>query len=173
MQNNEILVLVNDDGIRPAGRQDECFYCNQKVGMPHSCDCVCLLHKARVKIEIESDLWVWGHNTSSIQYQLDYKHYAQTTVLKQLLELAKEANLDVENTDATFSVIKVYDDLIRGEEIDSDESEVARYKSVLKDTASVLDTILKDAELRASDDGFQTLFNLKNKLTQALEKASQ
>lgn len=53
------------------------------------------------------------------------------------------------------------------------ESEVSRYKKALEDTASILDTILKDAELRASDDGFQTLFNLKNKITQALEKASQ
>lgn len=34
------VVLVNDDGIRPAGLPDECFYCHQKVGQPHTFECV-------------------------------------------------------------------------------------------------------------------------------------
>lgn len=33
-------VLPDDDGIRPAGAPDECFYCQQKVGQPHKPDCV-------------------------------------------------------------------------------------------------------------------------------------
>ena len=34
------LVDPKDDGIRPAGRPDECFYCRQKVGEPHGQKCV-------------------------------------------------------------------------------------------------------------------------------------
>jgi hypothetical protein len=40
------LVLPNDDGIRPAGNSDECFYCNQKIGTSHKEDCVCLQKKS-------------------------------------------------------------------------------------------------------------------------------
>ena len=32
-------VLPNDDGIRPAGPPDECFYCQQKVGQIHGAEC--------------------------------------------------------------------------------------------------------------------------------------
>lgn len=34
------LVDVKDDGIRPAGKPDECFYCHSKVGQQHGLDCV-------------------------------------------------------------------------------------------------------------------------------------
>jgi hypothetical protein len=34
------VVMPNDDGIRPAGKQDECFYCNRKIGQPHKQNCV-------------------------------------------------------------------------------------------------------------------------------------
>lgn len=37
------IVLINDDGIRPAGRADECFYCHRKVGQEHAHNCVCIV----------------------------------------------------------------------------------------------------------------------------------
>jgi hypothetical protein len=36
------LVLTDDDGIRPAGEPDQCFYCRSRVGQPHGPDCVCV-----------------------------------------------------------------------------------------------------------------------------------
>lgn len=33
-------VSPDDDGIRPAGKPDECFYCRQKVGQRHKYECV-------------------------------------------------------------------------------------------------------------------------------------
>lgn len=36
-------VLKNDDGIRPAGRPDECFYCHRRVGEDHAKDCVTIV----------------------------------------------------------------------------------------------------------------------------------
>ncbi len=34
------LVDKHDDGIRPAGRPDECLYCRKRVGQPHGPECV-------------------------------------------------------------------------------------------------------------------------------------
>ena len=48
------LVDPKDDGIRPAGKPDECFYCNSKVGKPHGHDCVCVKKKVRVLYTIEA-----------------------------------------------------------------------------------------------------------------------
>lgn len=47
------LVAINDDGIRPAGEPDECFYCNQKVGLPHGHDCVCVKKRVLVRYVVE------------------------------------------------------------------------------------------------------------------------
>lgn len=57
------LVLPNDDGISPAGRPDECFYCLQKVGTPHGEDCVCVTKRIRIAhtFVIEKDVpWSWS-----------------------------------------------------------------------------------------------------------------
>lgn len=43
--NNLIKVITvkdNDDGIRPAGKPDECFYCDSQIGEYHKIDCVIL-----------------------------------------------------------------------------------------------------------------------------------
>jgi hypothetical protein len=50
------LVHPKDDGIRLAGEPDECFFCNQKVGKPHSEDCVSVTKKVRLRITIEIDV---------------------------------------------------------------------------------------------------------------------
>lgn len=57
------LVLVDDDGIRPAGSPGACFYCHADVGTPHLCDCVILQRRVKVRyvFEIEIDVphcWV-------------------------------------------------------------------------------------------------------------------
>lgn len=36
------VVLPDDDGIRPAGKPNECFYCGSKIGELHAEDCVCV-----------------------------------------------------------------------------------------------------------------------------------
>ena len=46
------LVHENDDGIRPAGKPDECFYCLQKVGQPHKLDCVCVKKLVEFKVDV-------------------------------------------------------------------------------------------------------------------------
>jgi hypothetical protein len=48
------LVAVNDDGIRPAGKPDECFYCNNKVGRAHDFGCVVVTRKVKVIYTVEA-----------------------------------------------------------------------------------------------------------------------
>lgn len=57
------LVIDDDDGIRPAGKPDVCFYCHRKVGEEHKKDCVCLYRKVKVKYTYEIEIEVphfWG-----------------------------------------------------------------------------------------------------------------
>lgn len=51
------LVLLNDNGIRLAGKPDECFYCHSKVGEPHKRDCVVIRKRVKMRfiVEIETD----------------------------------------------------------------------------------------------------------------------
>ena len=49
-------VLPNDDGIRPAGKPDECFYCHRKVGQLHKEDCVTITKLVRLRYIIEVDI---------------------------------------------------------------------------------------------------------------------
>lgn len=46
-------VKKNDYGIRPAGKQDECFYCHSKIGEQHKKDCVVVCKKVKLKATIE------------------------------------------------------------------------------------------------------------------------
>ncbi len=44
------LVDKNDDGIRPAGKPNECFYCRNCVGSPHGQDCVMITKRIEMKV---------------------------------------------------------------------------------------------------------------------------
>ena len=61
------LVVENDYGIRPAGKPDECFYCQQKVGSPHGPECVMVTKRVemRVKATMPSGIYLglWQFNT--------------------------------------------------------------------------------------------------------------
>lgn len=46
------LVDKNDDGIRPAGRPDECFYCQRRVGQLHKKDCSIVRKRVELKLTV-------------------------------------------------------------------------------------------------------------------------
>jgi hypothetical protein len=46
----DLHVRADDDGIRPAGLPDECFYCREKIGRLHSTYCVMI----RKEVELEA-----------------------------------------------------------------------------------------------------------------------
>lgn len=45
-----------DDGIRPAGRPDHCFFCQQAVGYPHLRSCVVVTKTVRFRITVDVDM---------------------------------------------------------------------------------------------------------------------
>ena len=47
---------VGDYGVRPAGKQDECFYCHEKVGTQHKTDCV--IRERTVVVEVRMHMVV-------------------------------------------------------------------------------------------------------------------
>ncbi len=57
------LVLSNDDGIRPAGRPNACFYCNRNIGEPHSSHCVAVKKLVQVRYVFTIGVYIphfWG-----------------------------------------------------------------------------------------------------------------
>lgn len=54
------LVLPDDDGIRPAGPPDACFYCGRGVGEPHRDSCVCIVRETTYGIfHLGSEIGRW------------------------------------------------------------------------------------------------------------------
>lgn len=65
-------VLPNDDGIRPAGGPDRCFYCDSKVGQPHKNSCVCVYQKLRYRVmSDEVQVGIWDH-TDPFSWEHDF-----------------------------------------------------------------------------------------------------
>lgn len=50
------IVLERDYGIRPAGPQDECFYCQQKVGQKHKKECVTIEKMVKYNVLVEGSI---------------------------------------------------------------------------------------------------------------------
>jgi len=53
------LVDKDDDGIRPAGLLDECFYCRQKIGQLHGQQCVVVTKVVAMIVEGAGLRGVW------------------------------------------------------------------------------------------------------------------
>jgi hypothetical protein len=45
------LVDEHDDGIRPAGGSDVCFFCKAKVGQPHGSECVIVTKRIEMAVK--------------------------------------------------------------------------------------------------------------------------
>jgi hypothetical protein len=50
------LIAPNDDGIRPAGGPDKCFYCGQKIGTSHLRNCVAMTKKVKLRVTLDVEL---------------------------------------------------------------------------------------------------------------------
>lgn len=53
MLHPETHLVTRDHGPRPAGKPDECFYCNQKIGEAHKADCVMRSRTVVVRVTTE------------------------------------------------------------------------------------------------------------------------
>jgi hypothetical protein len=62
------LVVPNDDGIRPAGPPDACFYCKNRVGEPHGLSCVVVQKRVRVTYTFTLEIDI-PHNWEAKQFE--------------------------------------------------------------------------------------------------------
>ena len=87
------LVIKNDNGIRPAGKPDECFYCNQKVGTPHKEDCVCVYKKVKIKYTYEIEIEVpFDWDKEQIEFHRNEGSWCADNSIRELEEIAEQEN---------------------------------------------------------------------------------
>ena len=81
------LVLVNDDGIRPAGPQDACLYCRSKVGEQHKVDCVIITKKVRLRYSFDIEVEVpYSWNVQAIEFQRNEGSWCANNAISELVE---------------------------------------------------------------------------------------
>lgn len=67
MDNVQFLeVLPNDNGIRPAGKPDECFYCRAKIGDLHWSECVMMVKKVKYLVRESGESRSWDDLTGEV-----------------------------------------------------------------------------------------------------------
>ena len=110
------LVLPNDDGIRPAGPPDECFYCHQKVGQPHGRECVVVTKRIRMRYsyDIEIDVpYFWDADQAEFHHNESSSCAGNTLVeLAEFEEFLGEGNCLCEYFTAKY--LDIVDDTPRG-----------------------------------------------------------
>ena len=58
------LMTADDGGIRPAGPQDRCFYCEAAVGERHGSECVTIVKKVKMIYAFEIEITMPHHWTA-------------------------------------------------------------------------------------------------------------
>ncbi len=81
-------VLPKDDGIRPAGRPDQCFYCHSMVGEEHKRDCVTIEKLVEIEFTVRIPVKV-PHGWD--QRQIDFRYNDSSWCADNLPSLFEEA----------------------------------------------------------------------------------
>lgn len=55
------LLVTKENGPRPAGKPDECFYCRQPLGYQHTWNCVLVERKVRVAVTVTYEVTIPAH----------------------------------------------------------------------------------------------------------------
>lgn len=89
-------VLANDDGIRPAGNPDECFYCQQKVGTPHKETCVCVNKKVKIRAIVEYEVEVpFCWDKEDIEFHRNEGSWCASNLIDELSNIDHEGEDDI------------------------------------------------------------------------------
>ena len=85
------VVTKDDDGIRPAGKPDECFYCGAKIGQNHKLDCVTIARNVVVEYSFMLTVDVpqtWDKD--AIESHRNEGTWCANNALTELLNLSEE-----------------------------------------------------------------------------------
>jgi hypothetical protein len=85
-KDNMPFVTPDDNGIRPAGKPDECFYCKQKVGERHLWDCAAVDKKVLVRFELTLEVNV---PVSWDREQIEFHYNESSWCGSNIVELVK------------------------------------------------------------------------------------
>lgn len=83
--------LVKPEDARPAGKPDECFYCNQPMGHLHKPDCVIPQRTVMIRMTIEFPRSVprsWEKDM--IEFQLNDGSWCADNILSDLEKVAED-----------------------------------------------------------------------------------
>lgn len=86
-------VLEDDYGIRPAGPQDECFFCHQKVGIPHLFDCVVICVEDVYEVFVDDEKfgeWTCQDPASWDQHDCEFHKNDSSWCTGNILRFASE-----------------------------------------------------------------------------------
>lgn len=64
MYHPETYTVTKDNGPRPAGKPDRCFYCERRIGAEHKENCVLRIKTVVIKATIEYTVSVPAHWTA-------------------------------------------------------------------------------------------------------------
>jgi len=108
------LVAINDDGIRPAGEPDECFYCKQEVGQPHGRVCVMVTKRVLVRYTVDVEISVPHY--SDAEQIIDFENHEGDSY-----NLEPVNGAEIHSISASY--IRIVDDTPQRELQDDDEAE--------------------------------------------------
>jgi len=88
-----------ENGPRPAGRPDECFYCKQPVGEDHKADCVCRQRTVVVRFTVEAVIRLPGFWDEE---QIRFRYNGSSWCASNLVEILAEPKCLCPFTTAEF-----------------------------------------------------------------------
>lgn len=98
---------IGQEGVRPAGKPDECFYCRNKSGEQHKADCVIRKRTVVVKMTMEYVIAVpedW--DVSNIEFHRNESSWCANNAreeLTKMFEYIEKSREEVVNPDGTTS----------------------------------------------------------------------
>ena len=85
------LVAENDHGIRPAGKPDECFYCQRKIGEQHKPGCVVVQKKVRVEYTFTLELYIPHHwEPEHFEFDRNENTWCAANAIQELQDAAED-----------------------------------------------------------------------------------
>lgn len=113
-------VRENDDGIRPAGKPDECFYCHRKVGQIHNIETCQVVRKTalvRYSIEVEFEREIpWYETKEGFEAHLNEGSWCASNALQEIQDALDKAQDCLCNQKFKAELIKEIDSTPRSRE---------------------------------------------------------
>jgi len=89
------LVIQGDDGIRPAGNPNECFYCRQKIGQEHKEDCAVVTKEVIMEYSIQIPIRVPYHwDEENMNFHKNGSSWCANNAIREVWDFIKKLKKD-------------------------------------------------------------------------------